>query len=220
MKNLMIVGSSGHASSVVEIVEQMGGWHIAGLLDSAAPAGSYRFGYEILGKPEDTGELATRYSVEGLLIAVGDNFRRRELAERLRTAAPGLSFVTAIHPSAVVAKNVRVGCGTVVMPGAVINANASIGKFCIVNTKASLDHDCALADYASVAPGVTVGGNVSVGELSAICIGATIAHRVRIGRETVLGAGSTLLEDLDDNVLAYGTPAKRIRGRTADEQYL
>ena len=114
----------------------------------------------------------------------------------------------------------RVGCGPVVMPGAVINANASIGKFCIVNTKASLEHDCALADYASVAPGVTVGGNVSVGELSASCIGATIAHRVRIGRETVLGAGSTLLADLDDNVLAYGTPAKRIRGRTADEQYL
>ena len=112
------------------------------------------------------------------------------------------------------------GCGTVVMAGAVINAQCKIGNFCIVNTRASLDHDCVMEDYASVAPGVTIGGSVAIGELSAICIGAVVAHRVRVGRDTVVGAGSTVLKDLGDGVLAYGTPARRIRERTPDEAYL
>jgi sugar O-acyltransferase (sialic acid O-acetyltransferase NeuD family) len=220
MKKLLMVGSAGHASSVVDIVERMGGWQIAGLLDSQVPAGSSRLGYEVVGRPEDIAALAGRYGIEGLLLAIGDNWRRRKVAGLLRAAAPALPFVRAIHPASVVGKNVTVGCGTVVMAGAVINANCQIGDFCIVNTRASLDHDGVMADYASLAPGVTAGGDVEIGELSAICIGATLSHKVRIGRETVVGAGSTVLHDLGDGLVAYGTPARRVRERGSDESYL
>jgi sugar O-acyltransferase (sialic acid O-acetyltransferase NeuD family) len=220
MKKLLMAGAGGHASSVVDVVERMGGWQIAGLLDSHAPAGGMRLGYEILGRPEDVAELAGRHGIEGLLVAVGDNWRRRGLAALLRDAVPSIPFIRAIHPAAVVGKNVSIGCGTVVMAGAVINANCRIGDFCIVNTRASLDHDGAMGDYASLAPGVTAGGNVAIGELSAICIGATVSHKVRIGRETVVGAGSTVLHDLGDGLVAYGAPARRVRERGSDEIYL
>ena len=172
MKKLLIVGSSGHASSVVEVVERMGGWQIAGLLDSYAPVGSRRLGYEVLGAPEDIREIAGRVEAEGVLVAVGDNWGRRKVAAMVRAATPALPSIGAIHPSAVIGKDVAMGSGTVVMAGAVINAHCRIGEFCIVNTRASLDHDSLMSDYSSLAPGVTAGGNVVVGELTAICIGA------------------------------------------------
>jgi sugar O-acyltransferase (sialic acid O-acetyltransferase NeuD family) len=220
MKKLLMVGSAGHAASVVDVVERMGGWEIAGLMDNDVPSGTTRLGYEVVGKPEGVAELAHRYGIEGLLVAVGDNWSRFQVAGILRAAVPRLPFVTAVHPTAVIGKNATIGPGTVVMAGAVINTNCRIGSFCIVNTRASLDHDGVLADYASLAPGVTAGGSVAIGEFSAICIGATIAHKVRIGKQTVVGAGSTVLRDLGDGLLAHGTPARRIRERGAGEVYL
>jgi len=220
MKNLLVVGSSGHASSVVDVVERMGEWRIVGLLDDTVVPGTERLGHEVVGAPGDVKAIAAGRGVEGLLVAVGDNWGRRQISRLISAAAPDLTFATAIHPSAVIGKDVTLGPGTVVMAGAVINANCRIGRGCIVNTRASLDHDGVMEDYASLAPGVTAGGNVTVGELSAICIGATVTHKVRIGREAVVGAGSVVLDDLGDGVLAYGTPARRIRERRADERYL
>jgi sugar O-acyltransferase (sialic acid O-acetyltransferase NeuD family) len=211
MKNLLMVGAGGHASSIADVVERMGEWRIAGLLDSKVRAGAVHAGYEVAGRPEDVRELAKRHRAEGLLIAVGDNWTRRDLAALLRSAAPEIPFATAIHPNAVIGKNVTIGAGTVVMAGAVININSKIGDFCIVNTRASIDHDNVMADYSSLGPGVTMGGIVSLGELSAVCIGAIVSHKVRIGRETIVGAGSTVLNDLGDGLLAYGTPARPVR---------
>src|SRR5205085_109787 len=112
MKNLLMVGASGHAVSVSDVVERMGGWRIAGLLDNTIPAGTRRLGYEVLGRPEEVAEIATRRQIEGVLVAVGDNWVRRRLSNVLQSAAPELAFATAIHPTAVIGKNVTVGAGT------------------------------------------------------------------------------------------------------------
>src|SRR5438874_9151441 len=122
-----MVGSLGHATSVADVVERMGGWRIAGLLDNAVPAGAARLGYEVLGRPEDVADIAVRYRAESLLVAVGDNWGRKKVAGLLKAAAPELPFATAIHPAAVIGKNVTVGEGTVIMAGDVNNSNYKIG---------------------------------------------------------------------------------------------
>src|SRR5262249_19742724 len=111
LKRLLVVGSSGHAASVTDVVEQMGGWQIVGLLDGFAAKGKGRLGFVVLGTPDEVESLTGQHAIDGLIVAIGDNFQRRKLVERIRSLAPDIPLVTAIHPRSVVGRNVSVGAG-------------------------------------------------------------------------------------------------------------
>ncbi len=219
-QRIVVIGSSGHARVVIDIVECAGTSKIVGLLDDYRSAGETTSGYNVLGKTNDLPALVEREQIDGLLVAVGDNWMRRQIVERMSALVPGLSFVTAVHPSARIARTAKVGDGSVVMANAVINSGAQVGQFCIVNTAASLDHDGEMADYSSLAPGVHTGGNVRVGAFSAISIGAVVSHDRHVGEHCVVGAGAVVVRDIPAYSVALGVPARVIRKRQAGEEYL
>lgn len=218
--NIIIIGSSGHAKVIIDIVELAGKYNIVGLLDCCRPKGQQVSGYEVLGKEEVLPNLLKNLSVEGVIVAVGDNFGRSQVVEKVRSMCPDLAFVNAIHPGATIAPSVNIDEGTVIMSGVSINPDCSIGKFCVLNTNSSLDHDSVMKDFASLAPGVSTGGNCNIGQFSAICIGAIIKEKINIGEHTVIGAGSIVLSNIGNNVVAYGLPAKKIRPRKPGDKYL
>lgn len=220
MNRLVIIGASGHGRSVADAVVSEGRFELVGFVDRSAPVGSTCSGFEVLGDEPALPALVRDRGIEWALIAVGDNFVRARVAERLRAALPSLRFAAVVHGAAHVAADVAIGEGSVVFAGAVVNAGSRVGRFCIVNTRASLDHDGVLDDFASIAPGVTVGGNCSIGEHSAIGIGAVLSHGVRVGTHSVVGAASLVLADVPDRVVAYGTPARVVRARHPGDPYL
>lgn len=218
--NIVVIGSSGHASVVIDVIEREQKYRIVGVIDSLKPAGGKVFGYEILGAEEAIPGLVASGQVHGGLIAIGDNWMRHLVVEKVKSLSPGFNFVSAIHPSAIIARGVTIGEGSVLMAGVVVNSDSKVGNFCILNTKVSLDHDCVTDDFSSLAPNATIGGNVSIGTFAAISLGANIIHGLRIGAHSVLGAGALAVDDIPDHSVAYGTPAKVIRKRLEGDKYL
>jgi len=94
-----------------------------------------------------------------------------------------------------------------------VNAGTRIGNFCYVNTNASVDHDNVLEPFSCLQPNSATGGNVRLGSLSVLAMGAIAVPGISIGEDTVVGAGSTVLDDMPDGVVAYGTPCRIIRSR-------
>lgn len=45
-------------------------------------------------------------------------------------------------------------------------------------------------------------------------------HAKRVGNNTVIGMGAVVLNDIPDNVVAYGSPCKVIREREESDKYL
>ena len=220
MDNIVIIGSSGHAKVIIDIVEQEGRYKIAGLLDRHRKVAEQTLGYQVLGQEEDLPQLTARHSLRGAIVAIGDNFIRSKVAAHVREVCPDLPFVSAVHPKASIAKNVSVGEGSVIMAGVAVNPCCSIGRFCILNTNSSLDHDSVMQDFSSLAPRATTGGNCRIGSYSAVGIGAVMINGILIGEHTVLGAGSIALTNVDSFKLAYGTPARVIRDRKPGDRYL
>ncbi len=216
----MIVGSSGHARVIVDIIERSGSHEILGLIDDTKAVGTIEIGYPILGGLADLPKIAPEQSPRGFLIAIGDNWSRGAVAAQVQQLMPSLPAISAVHPGAHIARSACIGAGTVVMAGAVVNSGARIGGHCIINTRSSVDHDSELGDFASLAPGATLAGNVRVGAYSAICMHACVAEKVSVGAHTVVGAGSVVLDDLPDEMLAYGTPARVVRPRNKTDRYL
>jgi|GEM_PF-326667 len=136
--------------------------------------------------------------------------RRRSLIElgeaRGLTLAPAL-----IDPTAVTARSVRVGEGTLVNAGCVIGAMSILGRGVLVNRAASLGHHTVLDDYVSIGPGATLAGNIHVGAGAMIGAGVTILPNIRIGAGAVISGGSVVRRHVPEQALVAGNPAVRKR---------
>jgi sugar O-acyltransferase (sialic acid O-acetyltransferase NeuD family) len=213
MDQILVFGAGGHAKVIIDIIEKQGRYKIAGIVDRG---GADLLGYKYLGGDDAVAGLGVKRGI----VAVGDNFVREKIVAKIAAVVPDFEFVTAVHPSAQLARGVVLGAGSVVMAGACLNTDTRVGAHCIINTQSSLDHECAIADFASIAPGAILGGNVTVGAGSAVCLGAKIIHKVGVGTGSVVGAGAVVVEDVPAGVLAFGVPCRVIKKREPGSHYL
>lgn len=220
MQNIIIIGASGHGSVVLDCIEKEGKYRVVGFVDSFKKKGLSHNGYPVLGTEYDLPYIMSAYSIRGGIIAIGDNWARKLIVDRVLAIVPNFKFVKSIHPSAVIGRLTSIGQGSVIMAGAVINPGCVISEFCIVNTNSSLEHDGIIGDFSSLAPGVSTGGNLVLGCFSAICLGANVIENVEIGDHTIIGAGALVLDHVPSMVLVFGIPAKIIRKRNVGDRYL
>lgn len=205
MSSLAIFGASGHGRVVADIARCVG-WRQIAFFDDAYPDVRNNGKWNVIG---DFRDLINRTSeFDAVIVAIGANSTRLKVQRKL--GGIGFNLATLVHPGAIVAKDVSIGCGAVVMAGAVINSDTVICEACIVNTSAIIDHDCNIAAGAHISPGAALAGGVSVGSGSWVGIGACVKQLVRIGASVVIGAGSVVLRDVPDGETVVGNPARSL----------
>lgn len=207
MKHIVLFGAGGHGRVVRDIVDQQHAHDLESCI--VAVYDDYVLEKMMDGTlPILNSENAFRSFVEknGFvfgLIGIGDN----KIRERLSREYP-IRYTVAVHPTAIISDDVKIGEGTVVMAGAIINPGSRIGRHCIINTGAIIEHDCVIEDYVHVAPGAKMAGDTQVGRLSLIGIGASIIPKITIGANVVVGAGAVVIRDIRDDMTVAGVPAK------------
>ncbi len=224
MKSIIVVGSSGHAKDVINAIEKINGYgkeyEIAGLIDDFRKAGERTFNYGVLGRIADLPDLVEKHSSSNIVIAIGDNFDRQKVAERIKVLCPTVHFPPIIHPTCVIGRDFSVGAGAYIGPVVVISTGVTVGRFCSLEGPCVLGHDSVMEDYSSLGNNVSIGGNCRIGLGSAVLNAATVIQRVTVRENSLVGAGATVLEDIPCNVLAIGTPAKIKKERKAGDKYL
>ncbi len=217
MKRVIGIGAGGHARVVIDILRLARDVELVGLLDASPEIWGYEVeGVKVLG---DDSLLAVLYrqGITCAFVGVGSSgstaARQRvyQMAKR-----QGYQLVHAIHPRAVVAASAILGEGACVMANAVINPGALLGDNVVVNTGAIVEHDCTLGDHVFVATGANLAGSVHVGEGAHIGMGASVRQGLRIGRGAIVGAGAAVVDDVPDNVVVVGVPARVLRPVAAD----
>ena len=198
MKNVVIIGGSGHAKVIADIIVKAGDG-IVGFLDDDVRLPSVIMGYNNLGVISNYVNYLDCYFIVG----IGNSLDRKKIVEQL-----DVKWYTAIHPSAQIAIGTVIGEGSAIMANAVINPSTNIGKHCIINTGAVIEHDNHLGDYVHISPNATLCGNVSIGSLTHVGAGATIINNISIPTETIVGAGSVLIKNIDVRGTYIGIPAK------------
>lgn len=211
------LGAGGHARVVVEILRARGEVCVVGLLDPNESLWNTRvLDVPVLGSDALLADLLTK-GVRHVFVGVGSvgDMRPRR---RLYDIAVGCGFeaISAVHPAAVVSPSASIGPGVTIMAGAVINTNARIGKNVLVNTAAVIEHDCGIGNHVHVATGARLASTVAVGDGTHIGLGAVVRQCVRIGRNVIVGAGAVVLEDVPDDVVVAGVPARILRKITAE----
>lgn len=199
MKEVIIIGTGGHAKVVANIVE-LSGDIVRGFLTSDTSLSSF------LDKPVLGTDLEFDKFLDcHFIIAIGNQYAREKISSRM----VGVKWYTAIHPSAVFPQSTpKIGEGTVISANAVINPSATVGRHCIINTGAIVEHDNIVSDFCHISVGTHLAGHVSIGKLTWVGIGACVRDHITICDDCFIGAGAVVVKDIIEKGTYAGVPAK------------
>lgn len=200
---VILIGAGGHAHACIDVIEQHGGYQIAGLVGVPGEVHDHHLGYAVIGTDEDLPELAK--TIPYALITLG---QIRTPAHRIRlyeqVVALGFQLPTIVAPSAYVSHHAILGIGTIVMHGAIVNAGARVGKNCIINTRALLEHDATVADHCHISTGAIINGNTAIGSGCFVGSSSSIKEGASLGQNCLVGMGLSVRYNLPDNARFAG----------------
>lgn len=198
MHSCLLYGAGGHAKVVFDAlvsrkVKVLGIFddQKSGLLMNTPILGIYDF---------------KKFSDSPIIISIGDNYSRYKVSKLIKH-----ELAVVIHPSALLARDVCPGPGSIVLHNATIQTGVQIGWHCVVNSGSIIEHDCIVGNFAHVAPGAVLCGNVYIGEGALIGAGSVILPGIKIGAWAIVGAGSVVTSDVEDYNVVVGCPARIIK---------
>ncbi len=195
---LILLGAGGHAHACIDVIEQHGGYQIAGLIGLPDEMHAKHMGYEVIGTDNDLPQLVK--TCPYALITLGQiqtPDHRIRLFQTVLTI--GFQLPVFVAPSAHVSHHATIGPGTVVMHGAIVNAGSRIGKNCIINSQALIEHDVTVADNCHISTGAIINGGVTIQMGCFVGSGTILKEGITIGKCCVLGMGLAVRQSQPDH---------------------
>ena len=195
---LILIGAGGHAHACIDVVEQHGGYQIAGLIGLPHEVNAKHLGYEVIGTDNSLPQLVK--TCPYALITLGQ-IQTPDHRIRLFQTVQNLGFQLPVFiaPSAHVSHHATIGSGTVVMHGAIVNAGSRVGKNCIINSQALIEHDVTVADNCHISTGAIINGGVTIQMGCFVGSGTILKEGITIGEFCVLGMGLAVRQSQPDH---------------------
>ncbi len=188
--NIVIVGHGGHSKVIEDLILSNINHRIIGYLDDRYSEVQVNHSL-FFGPIHSIEKVIASFGDLKFIIGIGDNHIRKKIVEHIGLSDE--SYLTLIHPTAVISPSAKIGAGSVIMAKSVINADAQIGKHSIINTGAIVEHDNRIGSYVHICPSATLTGGVEVEEGAQIGAAAVIIPNIKIGRWAAVGAGAAVI---------------------------
>lgn len=207
-KEIVVIGSGGHASVLLSILQRLPQYEILGYFDFEQDTD---FWIRWLGSDDAAADLLKKHPGCAAAMGIGKvtaKSVRWQVFEHYKQL--GYTFPAITAPTAYVAESAQLGEGAVIVDRAVVQVHALIGRLAIVNTGAIVEHDCDLGDDVHIASGATLSGSVRVESGVHVGAGAVIRNGVFIKADSTIGMGAAVVTDCAISGTYLGVPAKRV----------
>ncbi|MCB0194935.1 MAG: acetyltransferase [Anaerolineae bacterium] len=214
-KKIIIFGTGGNCIDILDTIKDINDFRqtdvyecIGFLDDDSRKIGSEFYGVRVLGPLASAVEFKDCFFVNG--IGSTTNFWRKAQIIA-QSKIPDDNFETIIHPTASVSRFSTLGQGTVIFQNVTITTNVSVGNHAVVLPNCVISHDSLIGSYSCLAGGVCVSGLVEIGEACYLGTNSAIKDRLKIGRNCLVGMGSVVLNDIPENSVVAGNPARFLK---------
>lgn len=124
-----------------------------------------------------------------------------------------------IEPGAIIREKVEIGKNAVIMMGAIINIGAVIGDGTMIDMGAVLGGRATVGNNCHIGAGAVLAGVIEPASATPVIIedgvlvgaNAVIIEGVHVGQNAVVAAGAVVIEDVPDNAVVAGCPARVIK---------
>ncbi len=212
MEKIIIVGCGQHANVVLYNIECQGIYEALGFFEAnPSKLNQEHYGLRVLEcyKENDLKALREKYKTNKFIIGFGDMKYRKKVFEEFVNA--GWEAVNIYHPDAVISDYSKIGKGVLIEAGCLITPNPIIGNNVVINTGSQVNHDNIIEDHVYIASGVILSGSVVIKENTLLDDGVIVTLGKTVGKNSIVGAGSVVTKNIEDNIVAYGNPARVIR---------
>lgn len=128
-----------------------------------------------------------------------------------------------IEPGAFIRETAEIGKNCVIMMGAVINIGAVIGDGTLLDMNVVIGGRVLVGKNCHIGAGAVLAGVIEPPSAKPVIIGddvmiganAVVLEGVSVGNNAVIAAGSVVTQDVPENMVAAGIPAKIIKKRDA-----
>ena len=210
MERLIIIGAGGYAKSVLDSIDYYN-YEVEGFIDEFKNEDSH-LGHPILAKSIDSICDKDKFFY---FIAIGNNFYRKRWFDILERKQ--LRIINVVDRSAIVSQRAMLGKGCFVGKMAIVNSMSKVSDNCIVNSKALIEHGCTLKKHANISTNAVINGDVVVGEGSFLGSCSVTKGQVSIGSWSIVGAGAVVVNNIPDEKIVVGIPAKIIKNNIHEE---
>lgn len=220
MQDIVVFGASGFGREMIEELDQQNKltqeYNILGFIDDdLQKQGQEINGFPVVGTSEFLLNTTKKIAV---LVCIGETAMRRYIAEKLQTNK-NLSFPNFFARNVLWNERVtEIGQGNIISFNTVLTVNVKLGDFNYINNHCSVAHDVCIGDFVTLSPATMLAGNVTVKNDVYIGIGSAIREGRTIGENTIIGMGSVVLDNIQDNSVAFGNPCKVKRTRQLEER--
>jgi sugar O-acyltransferase (sialic acid O-acetyltransferase NeuD family) len=204
-----IYGAGLGARQIMEVIRHLDDLQVIALIDDDPKlAGAEIGGATVLGGFSALAELASTSAVDTVVLSFHSEIRRK--VHRRIVAELGITVASLVDPRAIVGAGVEIGDGALIEAGAVVGPGTVVGEGVIVDVGAVVAHDCFLGPFSHLSPGCSLSGIVSLAENVMVGVGAAINSTVTVGRNVIIAAGAAVMNDVQDDVVVSGVPARAI----------
>ena len=124
-----------------------------------------------------------------------------------------------IEPGAIIREQVEIGDNAVIMMGAVINIGAVIGKGTMIDMGAVLGGRATVGANCHIGAGAVLAGVIEPASATPVIVedgvlvgaNAVVIEGVHVGKNAVVAAGAVVIEDVPENAVVAGCPARVIK---------
>ncbi|UOF89244.1 2,3,4,5-tetrahydropyridine-2,6-dicarboxylate N-acetyltransferase [Fodinisporobacter ferrooxydans] len=124
-----------------------------------------------------------------------------------------------IEPGAIIRDQVTIGKNAVIMMGAMINIGAVIGEGTMIDMNAVVGGRGTIGKNCHIGAGAVVAGVIEPPSAKPVVVeddvvvgaNAVLLEGVRIGKGSVVAAGAIVIDDVPENVVVAGVPARIIK---------
>ena len=222
MKKLIILGGRGVGMWAAAIARDLGTYEVLGFLNDVVPVGQkigLYDGYNVLGTSYDVEKYMKDKDVDFFIGYFGLQNEESIFNKICSLNIPNDRLATLIHPTAYAPKGFyKMGAGVLVAPFARICPDSTIEDNCILMSSSIIGHDATMKRFAHLAADSIVGGSVVVGYGAHVGTNAVIRENVNIGNYSLIGSGSVVLNDVPENAIVVGNPARVLRIKTPNTE--
>ena len=126
-----------------------------------------------------------------------------------------------VEPGAIIREGAQIGANAVVMMGAILNLGAVVGEGSMIDMGAVLGGRATVGKNCHIGAGAVLAGVIEPPSATPVIVedgvlvgaNAVVLEGVHIGKNAVVAAGAVVTEDVPENAVVAGAPARVLKQR-------